>query len=98
MQCLPEVEDKDLVDLKFGGSDLDFLYLLSEKHLYKVEGELSALGLSLCLTESSVSRPGSYREGSLGLRVAARYLEAPRHSSPGGADINKEVLLLVDFS
>ena len=38
MQCLPDVEDKDLVDLKFGGSDLDFLYLLSEKHLYKVEG------------------------------------------------------------
>ena len=34
-----DVEDKDLVDLKFGGSDLDFLYLLSEKHLYKVEGQ-----------------------------------------------------------
>jgi len=33
-----EVEDKDLVDLKFGGSNLDFLYLLSEKHLYKVSG------------------------------------------------------------
>ena len=30
---------KDLVDLKFGGYDLDFLYLLSAKHLYKVEGE-----------------------------------------------------------
>ena len=34
------MEDKDLVDLKFGGSDLDFLYLLSEKHLYKVSGKL----------------------------------------------------------
>ena len=36
--CLPDVEDKDLVDLKFGGSELDFLYVLSEKHLYKVSG------------------------------------------------------------
>ena len=34
-----DVEDKDLVDLKFAGADLDFLYLLSEKHLYKVEGQ-----------------------------------------------------------
>ena len=39
MRCLADVEDKDLVDLKFGGYDLDFLYLLSAKHLYKVEGE-----------------------------------------------------------
>merc|ERR1712029_935067 len=30
--------DKDLVDLKFAGEDLDFIYLLSEKHLYKLSG------------------------------------------------------------
>ena len=38
-----DVEDKDLVDLKFGGYELDFLYLLSQKHLYKMEGELSSV-------------------------------------------------------
>jgi len=30
--------DKNLVDLKFGGSELDFIYLVSEKNLYKISG------------------------------------------------------------
>ena len=33
-----DTEDADLVDLAFGGEDLDYLLLLSKKHLYKVTG------------------------------------------------------------
>lgn len=33
-----ELEDPDLVDIVFGGEDMDFLYILSTKHLYKMTG------------------------------------------------------------
>ena len=32
------IDDADLVDLAFGGEDLEHLLLLSKKHLYKVTG------------------------------------------------------------
>ena len=35
---LSDTEDADLVDLVFGGEDLDHLLLLSKKHLYKLTG------------------------------------------------------------
>ena len=34
-----ELDDPDLVDIVFGGEDLDFLYILSTKHLYKLTGK-----------------------------------------------------------
>ena len=37
------IDDADLVDLAFGGEDLDHLLLLSKKHLYKVTGLLLSL-------------------------------------------------------
>jgi len=33
-----ELEDSKPVDLTFAGEDLDFLYIMSDKHLYKVSG------------------------------------------------------------
>ena len=37
------IDDADLVDLAFGGEDLEHLLLLSKKHLYKVTGLLLSL-------------------------------------------------------
>ena len=37
------IDDADLVDLAFGGEDLEHLLLLSKKHLYKVTGHLLSL-------------------------------------------------------
>ena len=34
----PEVGDPGLVDLVFAGEHLDYLFLLSKKHLYKLTG------------------------------------------------------------
>ena len=36
-----DTEDADLVDLVFGGEDLDHLLVLSKKHLYKLTGAVS---------------------------------------------------------
>ena len=33
-----DTDDADLVDLVFGGEDLDHLLVLSKKHLYKLTG------------------------------------------------------------
>merc|ERR1712154_718373 len=33
-----DVDDPDLVDIVFAGDDLDFLYVLSTKNLYKITG------------------------------------------------------------
>ena len=41
--CVAEMEDDELVDLSFGGPSLDFLYVLSAHHLYKVT-ELGVTG------------------------------------------------------
>ena len=38
---LADVDDGDLVDIVFAGEDLDFAYILSEKNLYKMTGDLS---------------------------------------------------------
>ena len=32
-------DDSNLVDLTFAGEDLDFLYVMSDKHLYKLTGQ-----------------------------------------------------------
>merc|ERR1719317_1793912 len=39
-----DLEDEDLVDLVFGGEDLDFLYILSKSNLYKLTG-LGVVGM-----------------------------------------------------
>ena len=37
---ISDVEDGELVDIVFGGDDLDFAYILSKKSLYKLTGKL----------------------------------------------------------
>ena len=64
-------DDSNLVDLTFAGEDLDFLYVMSDKHLYKLTGNFSATEKAVIF---DLPRSGSHRQKRYRVHLETRLL------------------------